>query len=79
MLCTVRFLQTLCKFIFYYIYMQYIHLISVTLLQNDQNGEQIQKSQTYFFCFNKCKYGGYLLNQHRQLISGRNVCGTIFC
>ena len=49
MLCTVRFLQTLCKFIFYYIYMQYIHLISVTLLQNDQNGEQIQKSQTYFF------------------------------
>ena len=49
MLCTVRFLQTLCKFIFYYIYMQYIHLISVTLLQNDQNGEQIQKSQTCLF------------------------------
>ena len=27
----------------------YIHLASVTLIQNDQNGEQIQKSQAYFF------------------------------
>ena len=56
-----------------------MHLISVTLLQNDQNGEQLQKSQTYFFCFNKCKYAAYLRNQYRQLTNGRNVCGAIFC
>ena len=60
--------------------MQYIHLISVTLLQNDQNEEHIQKSQTYFFCFcfAECKYTAHLLNQHRQLTNGRNVCVTIF-
>ena len=39
----------LCKFILHYIYIKYIHLASVTLIQNDQNGEQIQKSQAYFF------------------------------
>ena len=33
----------------YYIFIQYTHLISITLLQNNPNGEQIQKSQTYFF------------------------------
>ena len=55
MLYTMRFFQTLLNiyelytFILYYIYIQYIHLISVTLLQHVQSGEQIQKSQTYFF------------------------------
>ena len=33
--------EYVCMFILYYIYMQYDHLISVTLLQNDQNGEHI--------------------------------------
>ena len=51
-------------------YMQYMHLVSVILLQNDQNGEK---------CFTECKYDAYLLNQHRQLTNGRNVCGAIFC
>ena len=32
--------------------MQHIHLISVTLLQKNQNGEHIQQNQTkFFFCF----------------------------
>ena len=57
----------LSTFILQYIYIQYVHWISVTLLQNDQNKEQIQKSQTYYFCFAECKYAAYLLNQHRQL------------
>ena len=33
-----------------YIYTYAVYLISFTLSQNDQNGEQIQKSQM-FFCF----------------------------
>ena len=82
MLYTVRFLQTLCMsfeytctFILYYIYIQYIHLTSVTLLQNDQNREHIQKSQRFFFFFffAEYKYVACLLNQHRQLTNGRNV------
>ena len=50
MLYTVRFLQTLlnisamCICVILHLH-RIIHLISVTLLQNDQNGEQIQKSQ----------------------------------
>lgn len=33
------------------IYYNYIHLISVTLFQNDQYGQYIQQSQMYFlFC-----------------------------
>ena len=88
MLYTVRFLQTLCMsfkytctFILYYIYIQYIHLTSVTLLQNDQNREHIQKSRRFFFvffvfiffCFAEYKYVACLLNQYRQLTNGRNV------
>ena len=46
MLNTMHLVETceLCIFILYHIYIQYIHLISVTLFQNDQNGEQIRKS-----------------------------------
>ena len=39
-------LEYICTFILYYIYMQYIHLISATLFHNDQNGEYIPKNQT---------------------------------
>ena len=60
-------------------YMQYMHLVSVILLQNDQNGEKCKKAKRIFFCFTECKYDAYLLNQHRQLTNGRNVCGAIFC
>ena len=48
--------------------MHYIHLISVTLLQNDQR---------IFLCFAQYKYAAYLLNQHRQLTNGKNVCGAL--
>ena len=54
-------------------------MISVTLLQNDQNGEDTQKTKRISFCFVEYKYGGRLLNQHRQLTNGRNVCGTNIC
>ena len=33
-------------FVLYYVNIESIHLISVTLLQNDQNEEHIQKDQT---------------------------------
>ena len=39
----------ICTFILYYIYKQLYILIFVTLLQYDQNGEQIQKCQTHIF------------------------------
>ena len=62
----------------YICFILHLHLISVTLIQSDQNGEQIQKSQTYFFCFIECKYAAYLLNQHKQVANGRNFSGAIF-
>ena len=34
-----------------YIYTYAVYLISFTLSQNDQNGEQIQKSQMFFLFF----------------------------
>ena len=40
-----------CMFILYYIYIQYLHLISVTLVQNEQNGEP----NVSFYCFAKYK------------------------
>ena len=45
--------EYICKFILYYIYIQYIHFMPVTLLQNDQNGQHNQQSQmyvTFLFC-----------------------------
>ena len=51
-------------FILSYIYIQCIHLISVTLVQKNQSGEQIKKKTTYFCRFQICRI---LLNQHRQL------------
>ena len=44
--------EYICTFILYYIYIHDIHLISVTLLQNDQNGKHIQKGQRSFFLLN---------------------------
>ena len=38
--------EYISTFILYYISIQYIHMISVTLLQNDRNEEHIQKGQT---------------------------------
>ena len=38
--------EYVCTFFLYYTYIQYIHLISITLLQNDQNGKLTQKTQT---------------------------------
>ena len=38
--------EYICTFILYYIYIQHIHLISVTLLQIDQNGNQNAFGQT---------------------------------
>ena len=38
--------EYVCTFFLCYTYIQYIHSISVTLLQNDQNGEHTQKTQT---------------------------------
>ena len=57
--------EYICTFILYYVYIQYIHLISVTLLQNNQNGEHFKKAKRNFSCFAECKYAKYLLNQHR--------------
>ena len=58
MLYTVRFnivkymsCEYKSSFGFYYIYIQYIDLIPVALLQNDQKGRHIQNHQTIFFCF----------------------------
>ena len=41
----------LCMFILFYIYIQCIHLISVTLLQKNQSGEQIKKKNNIFLPF----------------------------
>ena len=35
----------------YFMLHLHINLISVVLLQNEQNGEHIQKSQTYYFFY----------------------------
>ena len=32
----------------------------------------------FFFCFTECKYAVYLMNQHRQLTNGKNICDGIF-
>ena len=61
-----------------YFYTRYIHLISVTLAQNDEIGNKFKKAKRNFFCFTECKYAAYLLNQHRQLTNIRNICGAIF-
>ena len=58
MLYTVRFnivkymsSEYKSSFGFYYIYIQYIDLILVALLQNDQKARHVQNNQTNFFCF----------------------------
>ena len=63
----------LCTFTLNYMYIQYMHLVSVALLQNDQNGKKFKKAKRNSFCFTECKYDAYLLIQHRQLTNGRNV------
>ena len=55
---------------------QCIYLISVTSLQNDQNGGYIQKSQTWL-CFVLANTW-YLLNQHRQLTDESNFLLLFF-
>ena len=50
-LLSIYFLNYIWTFILYYNNMQNIPLLSVTLLQNDQNEEHTQQSQTYVFCF----------------------------
>ena len=42
-------------------------------------GNKFKKAKRVFFCFTECKHAAYLLNQHRQLTNGKNVCGAIFC
>ena len=42
-------------------YIQYMHLVSVALLQDDQNGENFKKAKRIFFCFTECKYDAYTL------------------
>ena len=59
-------------------YIQYIHLVPVALLQNDQNGKKFKKAKRNSFCFTECKYDAYLLIQHRQLTNGGDVCVLFF-
>ena len=42
-------------------------------------GNKFEKAKRVFFCFTECKHAAYLLNQHRQLTNGKNVCGATFC
>ena len=44
-----------------------------------KTGKILKKAKHISFCFVEYKYGGRLLNQHRQLTNGRNVCGTNIC
>ena len=62
--------------------MSYVHSISVILLQNDQNGEQIQKNQPFFFVLflllfyrmQICR----IFTESTQTTKGKNVCDVIF-
>ena len=59
-------------FILYYIYIQHLHLISVTLVQNEQNGEP----NVSFYCFAKYK----IFTELTQVTNWyQNFCGAIFC
>ena len=53
-------------------------ILAVTLLENDQNEEYIQKTKCFVFAFVKYKNAAYLLNQHMQLANDRNVYGAFF-
>ena len=48
-------------------------------LKQETNSKKPNAFFCFFVCFTECKYDAYLLNQHRQLTNGRNVCSAIFC
>ena len=71
--------EYISTFILYYISIQCMHMISVTLLQNDRNeGNIFKRAKRNLFRFAEYKYAAYFLNRHRQLNRGRNACGAIF-
>ena len=47
------------------------------IYKKTKTGNIFKKAKCNFF--DEYKYGAYLLNQHRQLTNGINVCGDIFC
>ena len=56
-----------------------MHLISVTVLQNDQNWNKFKKAKRNFFVLPNANMPHILLYQHRRLTNCKNVCGAIFC
>ena len=71
-------------------YKQYMHLVSVTVLQNDKNGEKLKKAKRIFLlllllllfvCLFVLPNANmtHIYCQHYQLTNDRNVCGAIFC
>ena len=56
------------SFILYYMYIQHIHLISVTLLQNEQNRKHMEQRQTHFSVLFCRIYDIYLINTGNKLM-----------